>query len=249
MKIPHALSLSAVTVFASCKGSEKKECTPVQGIEVSGDPDPGLDIATAFPTPTTIDNPWLPWPVGATWTLEGSEDEDVIRDELEVLPDTYTVAYGVECIVVHDSVYANDELVEETFDWYAEDADGNVWYMGEDSREMEGGEVVSTEGSWESGVDGAFPGIAMQATPTDQAYRQEYKEGEAEDLALVTGPAGSVTVPTGTYTDTLGIEEWTPLEPCIREKKTYARGIGVVQEDDLVGGNEHTELTAVSGVP
>ena len=64
-----------------------------------------------------------------------------------------------------DRVWLDEELIEETFDWYAQDKEGNVWYMGEDSKEYENGKVVSTEGSWEVGVDGAKPGIMMEANP------------------------------------------------------------------------------------
>ena len=98
--------------------------------------------------------------------------------------------------MVRDSVYVDDELVEDTYDWFAQDRDGNVWYLGEDSQEIDDGEVVSTEGSWEAGVDGALPGIVMPAEPAvGDAYRQEYYVGEAEDMFEIIAVGGSVDGP------------------------------------------------------
>ena len=72
---------------------------------------------------------------------------------------------GVTTIVVRDRAWEDGESIEDTFDWYAQDNDGKVWYSGEDSKEIEDGKIVSTEGSWEAGVDGAKPGIVMKSNP------------------------------------------------------------------------------------
>jgi len=134
---------------------------------------------------------------------------------------------GVECVVVDDRGYEAGTLIEKTYDWYAQDKKGNVWYFGEDSKEYENGKVVSTKGLWEAGVDGAKPGIIMQANPKmGQSYHQEYYEGEAMDMARVLGSNASVTVPYGSIHHVLETKEWTPLQPGFSEKKYYVRGVG-----------------------
>jgi hypothetical protein len=134
---------------------------------------------------------------------------------------------GVECVVVNDKAWENGKLIERTYDWHAQDKEGNVWYFGEDTKEYENGKVVSTKGSWEAGVDGAKPGIIMQAHPkVGQSYRQEYYKGEAEDMAKVINLNESVTVPYGSFDHVLVTKEWTPLEPSYAEHKYYAPGVG-----------------------
>jgi hypothetical protein len=142
-------------------------------------------------------------------------------------------------------VSVEGSVVEDTFDWFAQDADGNVWYMGEDTKEYEDGEVVSTEGSWEAGVDGALPGIIMEADPqVGDAYRQEYYPGQAEDLAEVVRTGQSETVPAGAYDDLVVIKEWNPLEPDAIEEKYYSQGVGTVLENKIRGGTERVELVS-----
>jgi hypothetical protein len=152
---------------------------------------------------------------------------------------------GVPATVVRDTVTVDGELVEDTFDWYAQDTEGNVWYMGEETAEYENGEVVSTAGAWEAGVDGALPGIAMLADPAvGEAYRQEYYPGEAEDMAEVVGVGVSEEMADRAFDDLVVIEEWTPLEAEVIEEKSYARGVGVVLEEVVEGGSGRIELVS-----
>jgi hypothetical protein len=206
----------------------------------------GGDDDAAAPDPANfvdvIDNPYLPWVVGSRWVYEGEVDGEPERVEV-VVTDRHKTILGIEATVVRDSVYTGDELTEDTFDWYAQDQDGNVWYLGEDTKEYENGEVVSTAGSWEAGVDGAEPGIVMPADPTvGHAYRQEYYAGEAEDMAEIIEVGGTVDVPAGHYDDIVTTKDWTPLEPEVIENKKYAPGVGVVHETLVAGGDELLEL-------
>lgn len=202
---------------------------------------PVIDPAN-FARSTTIDNPYFPLKPGAVLSYQGRGESIVV----EVLSQTRTVM-GIECVVVRDRVSEKGELVEDTDDWYAQDNDGNVWYMGEDSKDMEKGKVVSRHGSWEAGVDGALPGIIMLARPLDGLwYRTEYYRGEAEDLAQVLSLHETVTVPYGTFANCLKILDFNALEPGVEEHKYYAAGIGVVKEVQVRGGgDELVELTAV----
>ena len=150
---------------------------------------------------------------------------------------------GVEVRVVHDVVTEDGELVEDTYDWYAQDADGNVWYFGEDTKEFENGKVSTTAGSWEAGVDGAQPGVLVPAEPeVGQTYRQEYYAGEAEDAAAVLSLDEKVEVPFGSYDGVLMTKDFTPLEPDILEHKFYARGVGLVLALAISGGSDREEL-------
>src|SRR5215204_1094587 len=117
---------------------------------------------------TTIDNEYLPMKPGTTFVYKGGAE----RDEMAVTSDTKKVM-GVECVVVDDRAWENGKLIEKTYDWFAQDKEGNVWYFGEDTKEYENGEVTTTKGSWEAGVDGAKPGIIMQADPEALKRRQQ----------------------------------------------------------------------------
>jgi len=157
--------------------------------------------------------------------------------------DETKVVMGVETRVVHDVVTEDGELVEDTHDWYAQDAEGNVWYFGEKTKEFENGKVATTAGSWEAGVDGAQPGILVPAAPKVGAtYRQEYYEGEAEDAAAVLSLDEKAEVPFGAFDGVLMTKDFTPLQPEILEHKFYARGVGLVLALAISGGSGREEL-------
>ena len=171
---------------------------------------------------TIIDNEYFPMHPGTTFIYQGKGE----RDEMSVTHETKKIM-GVKCVVVDHKEWEGDQLVERTYDWYAQDKEGTVWYFGEDTKEYEEGKVVSTKGSWEAGVDGAKPGIIMPAHPkVGQSYHQEYYPGEAMDMARVLSLNASITVPYGSFDKVLETKEWTPLEPGFFEKKYYVGGVG-----------------------
>jgi hypothetical protein len=195
-----------------------------------------------------VDNPYFPLEPGTTWVYEGKTPEGTERVEDTVLQKTKRVM-GVECVVLRDRVWTNGELVEETFDWYAQDKEGNVWYFGEDTKEYENGKVVSTKGSWEAGVDGAKPGIIMPADPkVGHSYREEYYIGHAEDMAEVISLDGAalndaIFTPYDSFgKDILVISAWNALEPAILEHKYYAPDVGLIGEVKATGPAEKVEL-------
>jgi len=202
--------------------------------------DPKIDPAEFV---TKIDEPNPLWPLvsGTKTVFEGAGEhiEVTVTDQTKVI-------MGVTCVVVRDTVTEDGELVEDTYDWFAQDKDGNVWYFGEDSKEYDGGEVVSAAGSWEAGVDGAKPGIVMHKVqpPTEHSYRQEYYACEAEDMAEVVNVDVSVGVPAGSYDHCLKTREFTPLEPGVSEYKYYCDGVGLVLEEDAASG-DRVELIQV----
>lgn len=191
---------------------------------------------------STVDNPWMPMTPGTRWVFEARRGGEVERVEVVVTAETREIL-GITATVVRDTVSVGGEVVEDTLDWYAQDRQGNVWYLGEDSKEYENGEVVSRAGSWEAGVDGAMAGIVMRANPRPgDAYRQEFLLGEAEDMAEVIRTDGSEVVPFGAFEGLLVSREWTPLEPDVVEEKYYARGVGLILEVQVAGGSGRTEL-------
>jgi hypothetical protein len=194
---------------------------------------------------TIIDNPYLPMVVGTTMTYEGGGERVVVT----VTPITREVM-GVQALAVRDRVYEDGELIEDTEDWFAQDAAGNVWYLGEDTAECEGGKAINAEGEWAAGVDGAEPGIVMLADPrVGDVYRQEYDAGVAEDMGRVIKLGQSVTVPAGSYDDVLVTEDFTPLEPDVLENKSYARGVGLVQEGPAKRPDEVRLVSIETGGP
>jgi len=221
-----ALALSSILVMGGCGGSSS---------EFSDD----------FTTPTLIDNAYLPLVPGTTYIYEGETDEGTETIEVTVSHLTRKVQ-GVRSAIVVDRAYLDGELVEETFDWYAQDDEGNVWYMGEDSAEYDSGVLVSTDGSWEAGIDGAQAGYIMLADPqVGDEYQQEYYEGEAEDMAEVLALDAPVTLSDASTYTSLKVYEWTPLDPTAMENKYYAPGVGLVLEEQF-DGSDPIELISIS---
>jgi len=208
-------------------------------------------VLPAFPGPgafvAVIDNPYYPLIPGTTFEYRAETSAGLETNTVEVTSDTKTIL-GVAATVVHDRVFLDGELTEDTFDWYAQDVSGNVWYLGEQSCEVEDGQCVSTEGSWEAGVDGAQPGIIMWADPAAHAgttYRQEFLAGEAEDVAKVLRLNARVEVPYGSFTGCLETMDWSPLELGVREHKFYCPGTGLVLEVAPREGRARNELVAI----
>ena len=207
-----------------------------------GNPDPGL-----FDQPGT--NPYFPLTPGLVTRLRGTDEGEHYLEKVTVTTRHRTIV-GVATTVVHDVVRrADGTLAEKTRDWYATDRDGNVWYFGEDTASYdEHGDLESREGSWEAGVDGAVAGIVMPADPRPStAAYMELARGEAEDQAWVVQRLPSVRTPGGTYDHVVRTLEWSRLEPDVVSMKFYARGLGIVSEKDLSGGDERFWLVSATG--
>lgn len=253
-----ALALALLAVPAACgddtgpgtgasrRGDDAETTAPAADPVIDpgdgGRYDPHVDPADFV---EAIDNPYLPLAPGASWTYEGLDDGEQQHNEV-VVTDRRRTVMGIPAVVVHDTVSVDGEVIEETDDWYAQDRTGNVWYLGEATTAYEDGETT-TEGSWEAGVDGGLPGLAMPADPTaGRAYRQEYLPGEAEDMAEVVTVGATADVAAGHYGDVIVIREWTPLEPDVVEEKRYARGVGQLDERKTAGGTGGLELVATT---
>ena len=214
------------------RGGERVPQTPLAGA-----PDPSSFSAV-------VDNPYLPYLPGSRWVYRSSSPDEETRI-VTTVTDRTRVVQGVTCVVVHDVESTVDgEVLEDTYDWYAQDDAGNVWYFGEDTTAYEDGKA-SKEGSWEAGVDEAQAGVIMLARPhVGDAYQQEYYEGEAEDRGEVLAVDARIGTVPARYGDLLETADTTPLEPNLVEHKYYAQGVGVVHEETVKGGREQVELVS-----
>ena len=198
---------------------------------------------------TDVDNRFFPLVPRTQWRYRETGDEGSFDVVVTVTDQTRTVASGVEARVVRDTVSQGGEVVEDTFDWYAQDSDGTVWYLGEDTAELEGGIITSREGSFEAGKGGAQAGVIMPSDPRfGDVYRQEYLAGEAEDNGAVLATARMADVPAGHYDGLLLTEDTSRLEPRVSELKLYAPGVGLVLTLGISGGASRAALLDVRRV-
>jgi hypothetical protein len=193
-----------------------------------------------------VSNPYYPLLPGMRWEYRGVKDGKPLRDVVRATRRIERIR-GVPCVVVLDRAYVDGRLRESTIDWFAQDDKGTVWYFGEATQELDRqGRVTSTEGSWRAGSDGARQGVFMPAHPhVGQSFAQEHYAGHAEDHFKVVSRTATIGVPFGTFQRrALMTEEWTPLEPGVRDAKWYVKGIGQVKEATLKGGDERAELVS-----
>jgi hypothetical protein len=262
----HSLLLALLSTFAP--GCNSQDTT--QPTEISALPPASSLTATAaavaqgiapsteavsklppFPDPTgfvdVIDNPYFPLQPGTRFVALGMDGTEPLKNVTDVT-DTKKRILGVRVVVVLDRVFISGHLAEKTFDYYAQDKDGNVWYFGEDTKEYDAsGNVISTAGTFQAGKDGASAGIVMRAHPkVGETTQQEFAPGVAEDLGTVVSLDEAVTVPYGNFHGCLKTRDFTPLDPGALEVKFYCRGIGFVKGRDISGGSVHMELTRVS---
>jgi hypothetical protein len=242
------VSVAAIAglVLTACGGGEETPApvaSPTQGPSSTlpqNDEPVELDPADFV---AGIDNPYWPMKPGNRWVYNETDAEgNEMQVEVTVTNDKKNIL-GISATVVHDVVTQDGNVKEDTIDWYAQDADGNIWYMGEDTKEYENGGGVSTEGSWQAGVDGAQPGILLPARPeVGMTYRQEYYAGQAEDRGKVLSLDEHVEVPYGSFDACLQTEDSTRLDPDVIEHKYYCRDVGPVRTTDVASGVGGEEL-------
>ena len=240
------LILGAVLSATGCGSSKRATATAKSASSLApihGHYSPSIDPASFV---SRVDNPLWPLKPGTGFHYEGTRGATPQTDD-EVVTRQTKVILGIRCTVVRDTVSEHGRAVERTLDFYAQDKQGNVWYLGEDSFELKNGRFVRASDSWRSGVDGAKPGIIMPAHPVrGDSYRQEYyPPGDALDQAHVLGFRGPVKVPYGTFRRSLVTSEFSPLEPQT-EEKYYVAGVGEILERVVKGHHEEFHLVRVT---
>ncbi|MDT0341214.1 hypothetical protein [Streptomyces litchfieldiae] len=249
-KIRRLIALAALALLApAAAGCGERQDEERGGPAARADPTTGSPGRGGAVDPEDfvdrIDNPFFPLEPGTRFRYEGATEEGDEVVEIEVTDEKKKIL-GVPTTVVHETVTRSGDLVEETRDWYAQDRAGNVWYFGEDTKEMKNGEVVSTEGSWRAGQDGAEPGIVMKARPqVGDKYAQENAPDVAEDRAEVLALDEKVKVPYGSFDDVLQTEDTNQLETDVVEHKFYGKGVGLLLERETEGGDDRLALTEV----
>lgn len=262
-RIVAALTFTGVIVAGCGDDGNTSPATSEPSAGTSSD-NPELTASTEFDLPqgdepveldpadftTVIDHPYWPMAPGTQWTLrEIDEDGEEVTVVVTVSSETKEIANGITAVVVRDTVTQDGELIEDTFDWYAQDSNGSIWYLGEETAEFEDGELTTTAGSFEAGIDGALPGIIMPADPTDgMQYRQEYYAGEAEDNGEILSTEEQAEVPYGHFDDVILTKDTITIEPDVLEYKLYARGVGPVLVFGVSGGAGREELVEFTTV-
>lgn len=237
------IALTLAAAVATGAGSSPAASPPPPTWALHGAYSPTIDPANFV---ARIDNRYFPLEPGTAFHYQGFSGQTPQTDDMVVTHRTKQIL-GITCTVVRDTVSEHGKPVERTFDWYAQDKQGNVWYMGENSLELKNGRFVRAPDSWQSGVHGAKPGIIMRGNPQPgDVYRQEYyPPGGALDQARVLGANAPLMVPSGTYERALVTVEWSPVEPQL-EKKWYAAGTGEIQEQVIQGAHERFQLVSVT---
>jgi len=225
------------TTTTSAKPGSATALAPIHG-HYAPSIDPGNFVST-------VDNPYFPLKPGTGFHFRGVRGATPQTDD-EVVTSRTVRILGVPSVAVRDVVSEHGRPIERTLDYYAQDKQGNVWYMGEDSYELKHGRFAKASDSWRSGLNGAKPGIIMPAHPQPgDNYRQEYYPPEALDEARVIGVRGPVQVPYRTFEKALTTSEFSPLEPQT-EEKYYVAGIGEVREQVVKGHHEEFRLVSIT---
>jgi hypothetical protein len=234
---PTVLAVTAASAFAGCGSSGDSAST-------SWSP-PAIDPSSFV---SRVDNPYLPLAPGTTLRYRG-----VMKDGTTPQVDTFAITHqkrivmGVPCTVVRDTVTSRGRPVERTYDWFAQDRQGNVWYMGEETQELKHGRFGKMIDSGPAGRNGAQPGLMMEAHPRKgDSYWQFHWPGHALDTAIVLGSGGRVELPYRSFRETLLTQEQSLLEPGVRDRKWSVRGIGYVQERAASGTREQIKLVSVT---
>lgn len=236
------VSIAGACLLAACGGGESGPEAPTTAALPQGAEPFAIDPSDFT---TEIDHPFWPMKPGSRWIYHETDAEGAVARVVVTVTHMTKTIMGIEARVVHDQVTEDGEIKEDTFDWYAQDGEGNLWYLGEDTTEYESGKPKTKEGSWEAGVDGALPGIILPADPhVGLTYREEYYKGHAEDGAEIIHLDALAKVPYGRFDHALQTRNFSGIEPDVIEEKIYARGVGVVLEMTVSGGSDRAELVA-----
>jgi hypothetical protein len=245
-KILCPIMLACFVIIGSCKKGIRDNDSAFQSVRSATEQKIGeIDFnSVSFTNPTMLTNQFFPYQtIGRTYVFEGETPDGLERNEIQRI-DVEKVVAGINVAVIRDRVWLDGVLEEDTRDWFAQDDDGNVWYMGEEVDNYNpDGTIRDHEGAWEAGINEAVAGIIMLANPEPGiSYQQEFSEGIAEDKAKVVATGLTIQTPLNTYVDCLKIKEWTDLEKGSIDFKFYAPGVGLIKEQKQ---NTESELVAI----
>lgn len=240
-----SLAFAAQACSSSSDDSNPKSKLPADLPAVYDPGSPYVVDIDAGDLSSSVTNAFFPVKPGAKWVYESKAGDVTERIEITVEAGEKDV-WGAKASIVRDTVHLGEELIEDTWDWYAQDDNGHVWYLGEDTTEYKGGEPVCKCGAWEAGVKAALPGVIMPNEPVvGHVYRQEFAAGEAEDYAEIVSIKASVTVPAGKFENCVKTRDRSALDKTADAFKYYCPGVGLTLEEE---GGERVELIEYSGL-
>ncbi|RPI95205.1 MAG: hypothetical protein EHM40_04020 [Chloroflexi bacterium] len=201
--------------------------------------------SNSFDHSTDIDNKWMPMQPGTKWMYEGTAvDEEGNRFDRRIeftVTDLTKEIAGVRTVVAWIVDYNDEEAIEREIAFYAQDNDGNVWYLGEHPEEYEDGKFIEAP-TWIAGVEDARAGIKMMAEP--QLGMPSYFQGwgpavEWSDYGRVEKLVQETCVPLDCFKDVMVIAESSLEEVGAAQFKYYASGVGEVRVN--WGGTDATQ--------
>lgn len=174
---------------------------------------------------------WFVLEPGYFLKLEGMEKNTLVEVTITVL-DANQLVDGVNTRVIEERELVDGELVEVSRNYFAIcEETGDVFYFGEDVDIYEGGVIVSHDGAWLSGQNGAQAGVLFPGTfLLGSRYFQEIAPGIALDRACNDAMGLTVVTPAGTFLDCVRVIETTPLEKGT-STKIWCPNIGLVDDD------------------
>ena len=238
-----ALALASFPLGA-CGSDSGEEGKLITQMPTPAPPAGHIDPSNFVPS---VDNPYFPLKPGTSYRHRGVKEGKPALDVFTVTNHTKEIL-GVTNTVVDDRAYIDGRLEEISYDWYAQDREGNVWYFGERIQEFNAkGKRIPAQGAWRAGVDGARAGIAMPAHPkVGDTFRPEYDKGNAEDVYRILDASAKVRVPYGSFSNVLVMSEQSRLEPGILGLKFHARGFGQIKESVPQGPQETLGLVSMN---
>ncbi len=185
---------------------------------------------------TVITNPFFPVVPGTKWRWKG-QYRGLPYVQADWVPHYTRLIDGVVTQPVIDEDIVSGRIIAGSIDYYAQDDQGNVWYLGETTSHYVNGKLTDHADSWIAGRKGALPGIFMPAHPALRSphYQQEYAPNLAADVARVINTSASTCVPLHCFQDTVEFLETSVLNPGVVSAKYYAPGVGLIKENTLAG--------------
>lgn len=216
-------------------------CVTLISAPVAHAADPVLPVFDAADFATPKPNAYFPLDMGSSSTLSGTrtDGKPVVEYDVLTVQGPGPTIMGVPTILMLDEAFADGVMVERSFDYFAADQDGNIWYFGEDVtnfRYDDAGKFLGTDSksAWRAGVNGALPGISLPAAPVVglTLFQEQAPADEAMDYAEVVAVGLDITGPAGTFHDVIQMFEASTVEPDLREFKYYAPGVGMIRADE-----------------
>jgi hypothetical protein len=216
-------------------------------LPISAMADPTLPDFAAADFSTPAENPYFPLTTGMTRVMLGTGTEEgkpITEMAVLTIVGPGPMIMGVQSIVASDEVFHGTRLIERAVDYFAADAAGNIWYLGEDVENFrydDAGVLTGTDNAsaWKAGVNGAVPGISMPAdlTMNVELFQEHAPADEAMDYASVVETGLTLDTPAGHFTDVVKFYEASMSELDLREFKYYAPGVGMIRTDEGLDEN------------